>query len=217
MVNWKSSMYLPSMKNSLLFSIPAFIFGFAILFISVLRTASVKPDFSVTATSSYTESNIIPYTLVYPGKILPGSPLWFLKAARDQIWLIVTTNEGRKAELKLLFADKRLAMALSLIEKGDFENGYSTLSKAEKYLEQASIQEMKNREKGMNTSEFLITLSYASLKHQEILRSLVESSSNEVRPFLIKLEDYPKKTYEEAMHALNEKGKQVPKNPFDRE
>ena len=99
-------------KLSLVFAVLLFAVG--ILFTSVLRTAAVKYEFSespltslVDASSVLGEEEInIDYYLAYPGKVLPDSPFWPLKALRDRIWLWITTNSSRKAELKLLFADK---------------------------------------------------------------------------------------------------------------
>lgn len=209
------------MRRKLLIFISTFVFGFVILFISILRTASVKPDFRfnhndfVRENAENNKNLTINYTLVYPGSVLPNSPLWVFKALRDKFWFMITTDPGRKAELKLLFADKRLAMAKILFEKGEFEVGYTTLSKGEKYLEEASLDEENNRKKGIDTTDFLKTLTLASLKHRQVVRELSLNCPEEMMPFMVKVEDYSRNVYQTSMHALNEKGLKAPVNPFD--
>lgn len=196
------------------------IFAFGILFTSVLRTAAVKYEFSETAVvtepSVLGEETInIEYYLAYPGRVLPDSPLWPLKALRDRIWLWITTNPSRKAELKLLFADKRVSMSKILFEKEKPEIGYSTLTKAEKYLEEAVNQEKQNRAEGIDTGEFLQRLAKASLKHAQIIEEILEIAPEDAKPQIIKTEDYAKKAYEDARNSLQELGLLVPENPFD--
>ncbi|MBU0570346.1 hypothetical protein KKB40_06265 [Patescibacteria group bacterium] len=206
-------------KTAIVFS--ALFLAFGILFTSILRTASIKYEFNGQVThkdgaSVLGEKDInIDYFLAYPGKVLPDSPLWFVKALRDRTWLFLTTNSGRKAELKLLFADKRLGSAKILFEKGKAEVGFSTLTKAEKYLEEASFQEQENREGGADTSEFLRRLSYASLKHFEVTSEIIKMAPEDAKPGIIKAQKYAKNVYENTRDALYEKDIEPPENPFD--
>jgi len=198
------------------------VFAFGILFASVLRTAAVKYDFSPVAAIT-TQAQVlgedttvnIDYELVYAGKILPDSPVWLLKALRDKLWLLVTTNPSRRAELNLLFADKRVSMSKQLFEKGKFEEGYSTLTKAAKYLEEASNQEITNREAGIDTNEFLQRMALASLKHYQVMEELKEMAPEDAKPMIVSTQDYTKRAYEQARNALLEKRKTPPENPFD--
>ena len=208
-------------KLTLVFAVLLFAVG--ILFTSVLRTAAVKYEFAessqtvdVSASSVLGDEEVnIDYFLAYPGKVLPDSPIWPLKALRDRIWLWITTNSSRKAELKLLFADKRISMSKILFEKGKPEIGFSTLTKAEKYLEEAGSSEKKNRGKGVDTSEFLERLARASLKHAEVIDEILEIAPEDARPNIITTKDYSKKVFEESRNALLEKGMEPPENPFD--
>lgn len=198
-------------------------FAFGILFTSVFRTASVQYVFSQTSSSGpkeeqgevLGESVEIDYYFPYPGRILPDHPLWFLKALRDKVWLLITTNPSRKAELKLLFADKRVVSAKILFERGKPELGVSTLTKAEKYLEEASNLEKENRKEGLDTSEFLSTLAKASLKHRQTIDEILKLAPEEAKPIIIKAQDYSKETYNKTRDALYEKGLPVPENPYD--
>ena len=199
-----------------------FVLAFGILFTSILRTAAVKYDFSQPSkltqrtypTILGNKSFNIDYYLVYPGRILPDSPLWPIKAMRDRIWLKITTNESRRAELNLLFADKRLAMSKILFEKGNPEVGFSILTKAEKYLEEAVNLEEETRKKGLDTSEFLQKLALASLKHGQIIDEILAIAPEDAKPGIIKTENYAKESYEKARNALLQKGILPPENPF---
>lgn len=202
--------------------VPTIIFAFGVLFASIFRTAAVKYDFKQVSKLPSEgikvlgeETVEIDYFLAYPGKVLPDSPLWPIKAIRDRIWLWTTTNPSRKAELKLLFADKRLGSAKVLFEKSKPEIAYSTLTKAEKYLEEAGVAERQNRQKGIDTSEFLQSLAKASLKHAEVMEYFLTIAPEDAKPGIIQTEDYAKRVYNDTRNALFEKGLTPPENPFD--
>ena len=201
------------------------LFAFVVLFVSILRTASVIPRFSqpgperivtqiITPDNNELKDIEIHYRLVFPGTVLPDSPIWSLKAIRDKIWLTLTTSPTRKAELYLLFADKRLGSAKLLFEKGNYEEGYKTLLKAEKYLELASSQEQKNRADNFDTSEFLLRLANASLMHRLVIEQLNLQAPEEIQPNIIVVRNYPIRVYEKSFSALSSLGIKPPKNPF---
>jgi len=138
------------MLRKITVSSAVFIFALGILITSVLRTAAVRYETSGVKSPcvlSDTDYNI-DYGLAYPGKILPDSFLWPLKAVRDKLWLFITTDDLKKIDLKILFADKRIGGAVTLFEKGKNEIALSTLTKAEKYLEEASLAEEELRLEG---------------------------------------------------------------------
>lgn len=208
------------MIRKIILAIPAFIFAFAVLFISIFRTASVSYNFESLGIDSSQEQVLgdstiqIDYYLPFPGRVLPDSILWPLKAIRDRVWLWVTTSQSRKAELNLLFADKRLGAAQILIDKGDINQGVTTLTKAEKYLEEAGKKEEMVRKSGSDTSEFMFKLCNASLKHYQIIGEMIGKVPEEARPLLISTQDYSKRLFENERNGLLEIGKQPPQNPF---
>jgi hypothetical protein len=196
--------------------------AFGILFTSVLRTAAVKYEFSEADPAETQKEQVlgedtvmVDYYLAFPGKVLPDNPLWPVKALRDRVWLWITTNPSRKAELNLLFADKRVAASKLLFERDKPEIGYSTLTKAEKYLWQASVQERENRVEGIDTGEFLSRLAKASLKHALVMDEIMTVAPEDAKPGVIQTMDSAKKVYEEAKNGLLEKGLPTPENPFD--
>src|SRR3989344_1242208 len=180
--------------------------GFMILLISIFRTASVKYDFANTPfvkdESVLGSSDVnIDYLLPFPGKVLPDSSFWPLKALRDKLWMFITTNPTRKVELKILFADKRLVTSKILFEKAKAELAYSVLTKGEKYLEEAKKDEFTNRQKGVETSELLQQLALSSLKHLEVLDEILEVAPEDAKPKIIELKEYPWKVYEDVRDA----------------
>ncbi|MBN1169369.1 hypothetical protein JXA63_05795 [Candidatus Woesebacteria bacterium] len=201
-------------------AVPLFI-AFFVLLTSIFKSAAVVYDFSDEAAHFPTDGIVlgdndinIEYPLVYPGKILPDHFLWPVKAMRDRAWLFLTTNDSREAELLLLLADKRLASAKVLFDEGKADLGYTVLTKAEKYLEEASQKEMQNRKEGIDTSMCLERLARASLKHLQVIKEVSLNAPEDAQPQLKSLEKMPHEVYEDTLHALNEKGMQCPQNPF---
>lgn len=193
--------------------------AFTILFVSVLRTASVRYEVDDTAIDrSGTPSSQdveINYFLAYPGRVLPDNPFWPLKSLRDKFWLSITSNLMRKAELKLLFADKRLGSSQILFERGKLDDALSTLTKAEKYLEEASLDEEIMRKRGDDTTEFLFRLANASLRHYQVMQYLIEIVPCEIKPVIIGTQMYSKNSFERARNGLLDKAKSPPENPFE--
>lgn len=209
------------MYGRILIVVSILAFAFAILFTSVLRTASVKYVFSqeteIQEEGQEKEIAEIDYVFPYPGRISPDSPFWPTKALRDKLWLLLTSNLSRKAELNLLFADKRIVMSKTLFEKDKSEIAFSTLTKAEKYLEEAFVIEQENRQKGTDTSEFLTILSKASLKHRQTIDEILMIAPEDARPGIGKVQDYSKEIYNKARNALQGKGLPIVENPFESE
>ncbi len=199
------------------------ILAFIILSISILRSSAIRPNIDVYSATpkpglkvDTQEKKIeIMYVMPFPGRILPDSPFWPVKAVRDKVWLGITTNPMKKAELSLLFADKRLMSAYELFKINKPQLAYSTLTKAEKYLEEGSIIEKNERKGGLDTKSFLFTLATASLKHREIIEGMLNTIPDDIKPEVIKAEDYSRNVYKECRDALQSQGVSAPENPFD--
>jgi len=198
-----------------------FLLALTVLSVSILRCSSIKTYVFSAAPSPTPEAGsekkeiLIDYVLPYQGKIYPDSPLWFVKVIRDRLWYGVTTNSSRKAELLLLFADKRLLAAKVLFEKDKPSLAVTTLTKAEKYLERAVQMETKNRQAGIDNKEFLTRLANASLKHWQVIEEILIVAPEDAKPEVIKVEDYAKNAYKETRDGLQSQGIVPPKNPID--
>lgn len=206
------------MVRKLLVSLPLLFFAALILFISVLRAASLRYDYQGKMNADKTSLSVldsqVEYNLPNPGTVLPDSAVWPIKVIRDRLWVLVTTDENRKAELLLLFADKRLGSAKILFERNAPDLGIATLEKAQMYLWQAYEQERVIRVNGGDTTDFLDRLLRASLKHYELMERIYESAPDETRPAIIRMEKVSQKVYEDSRNALLEKGIRPYQNPF---
>ena len=200
-----------------LLGLTGFVLAFGILGISFLKSASIRYAYAASPSptpSTKTQSVSVEYFLPYPGKIMPDSPTWTLKAMRDNVWYKITINPLKRAEIALLLSDKRLQMSKSLFENKKPDIGFSTLTKGEKYLEIAFADVNEAGKRGMNTSEFITKLATASLKHREVLDQILEIAPEDAKPGIIKIGDYPKNIYKETSSILNSKGLSTPKSPF---
>ncbi len=142
----------------------------SILFVSVVTMLDPGSVFSLeTGVGAVAEvSPKIEYYLPYPG-LLPDSPVYVLKAARDKISLWFTFSMEKKAEKELLFADKRIGAAAVLLDGGKTGLGVSVATKAEKYYCQSVNRISAESKKGRDVKSLLSKLSTAGLKHQEML------------------------------------------------
>ena len=205
------------MGKNILVSVLLITLAFSVLFLSILRTAAVRYEFG-DSPNTPTGKNVnsqVDYFLAYPGKVLPDSFLWPLKVLRDKIWFTITTDQGKKTDLLLLFADKRLASAKILFERGKPEIAFATLEKSQQYLLEAGGKETKNYQDGLDTSGFSIRYAKASLKHFEVMEQILITAPDDAKPKIIELQNIPKKEFEHARNDLLEKGLVPPNNPFN--
>lgn len=200
------------MKSKIVSVTATIMIAFAILLASVLRSAAPRFAYSpmVLSESTQTGQKInIDYVLAYPGKIQPDNPLWYVKVLRDKIWLSLTFNTIKKAELNLLFADKRLNSSLSLFKNNKPDMGLTVLTKSGKYMEKA----VKLAE---DDKDFYNKLSLASLKHREIIENeILPLTPEDLKPEVIKVEDYSKNTYILLKDRMLKVGLVPPNNPFE--
>lgn len=139
--------------------------GFAILVVSILSaTTNPKAASQPSFFGPVVPEVKVEYYLPYPG-ILPDSPVYKIKAVRDQIRLWTTFDPTKKARLQLLYADKRINAARVLMEGGKSALAISTATKAEKYLESAVKASLYNK-------EMLTVLAKSIARHKEILKTL---------------------------------------------
>ena len=121
------------------------IFIFSFIFHPQIHAQESTPVPTAEATPSSSLTLTVNYELPYPG-LLPGSPFYFIKMIRDSINDLLISDPVRKSNFYLLQADKRLAAAIMLFEKGNEELGEETLSKSLNYLDK-SISKMEEAKK----------------------------------------------------------------------
>lgn len=202
------------LKNIAVFCASLF-FASAILIISIFRIAQIKYVFSQSPQKDDCKEASVNYALPYPGKITPDSLFWPAKALRDKVWLTVTINPAKKADIYLLLADKRLVNAKMLFDNAKADLGVSVLTKAEKYLEASQAEERIAHQSGMDTHEFLERYTMATLKHQEIINQILAAAPEDAKPLITQTQNYPKSLFNQARDGLFEAGLTVPPNPFN--
>ena len=121
-----------------------------------------------------TPENKVVYQLPYPG-ILPDHPLYFLKVTRDRVQAFLTRDNLKKAQLYLLYSDKRLAMAEALEKKGKVSLALSTLSKGEKYFLKIPPLLRQAAEQGTSPSTELVDrIKTSNQKHKEDIGAMFQ-------------------------------------------
>lgn len=209
------------MLKNLLVACTAFSLGSFILLFTIFRVAAItttvygKDRPSIPALTPNPNDINIDYELPYTGKVDGSSPLWPVEAMRDKVFLTVVTNPLRKAELNLLLADKRLADAQKLFLENDPDNALSFLTKGEKYLERAGVEEREAKKKGMDTNEFLKKYALSSLKHIEVMEDILTYAPEEIKPHIVKTKNYPLAVYNQARDCMMEASLVPPTNPFN--
>ena len=200
------------MKNKIVSVGATISIAFAILLASVLRSATPKFAYSpmvLSENSEITEKIFIDYVLAYPGKILPDNPIWYVKVLRDKTWLGLTFNSSKKSELNLLFADKRLNASLTLFKNNKPDMGLTVLTKSGKYMEKAAKLAGDNK-------DLYNKLALASLKHREVIENeILPITPEDLKPEVIKVEDYSKNTYLQIKDKMLIIGLVPPVNPFE--
>jgi hypothetical protein len=201
------------MKSKIAGATATIIIALLILSVSILKSASIKHAYSPMVLSEKVDSKAvhgsIDYLLSYPGKIHPDNPLWYIKVIRDKVWHILTFNQDKKAELNLLFADKRLNSARELFNKNKPDLGFSTLTKSSKYLEKAIP-------KDTDDAVYLNKLATAALKHREVIEDeILPITPEDLRPNVIIISNYSKETYKKVRDLMLSKGLVPPEDVFD--
>jgi hypothetical protein len=174
-----------------------------ILFIVLLLFfLSFKPSFAefgdmVIPTDSISPTPIpsptmVDYPLPYPG-VLPGSPMYFLKEARDSIFETMTIDSLKKSNRYLSQADKRLATAIVIFERGDIEGAELLISKSLISLNKSLDKAIETKKSGDNIYDILPKIKMSSLKQQQEIKILIEKTTGENRQ---KLENDYKKAVE---------------------
>ncbi len=119
------------------------------------------------------QARAIEYPLPNPG-ILPDSPVYFLKVARDQTILWFIKDPLQKAFYLLFLSDKRLAA------------GGISVVKAEDYFKQAVDQGVIAKKSGKDTTDLFSKFVVSSAKHEEIINSLLTKTSGKESEQLLK-------------------------------
>lgn len=163
-----------------------------ILGVSMVRareeTVSVSEPGVGMGVSEMTGEGEVMYELPYPG-LLPGHYLYPLKMMRDRVVEWLTFDRDKKVELMILYADKRMAAAKVLLERGEEDLGVETGLKAMMYQERAISMIEGNKAEGENVGVWANRLERGTAKYRETWRGLVEKVSEKTRPRMDEYKD----------------------------
>lgn len=167
-----------------------------ILLIVFLVTLPFAAYFAINASSDTlikTPQEKVIYNLPYPG-LLPDSPLYIIKAVRDKITELLTRDNLKKAQLYLLYSDKRVAMSLALAQKGKSQLAIDTFSKGEKYFLMIPDLLIAAKKQGAQApSSFVETLKQSNAKHKELIDELIKILPQGLNGSLTQLSDLNQK------------------------
>jgi hypothetical protein len=120
----------------------------------------------------------VQYELPYPG-MLPNNPLYFLKQARDWILDKLIADPVKKTEFYILQGDKRLAMGIQLNANGNGVLGEQTVSKGEKYMNNAVQTLLALKAQGKDIPAYITDrLTQALAKHAEVLTAEIATTTD---------------------------------------
>lgn len=129
------------------------------------------------------------YMLPFPG-LLPDHPLYFLKNFRDLLLDKLIVDPIRKSEFYLLQSDKKLAMMIAFIEKGNIPRAEEVLEKSGKHMEQSigGLMTLKSQGKAVS-GDIVDRITRALVKHEEVLTEFIQKAQgNEKENFSAALE-----------------------------
>ncbi len=152
-------------------------FGRYILLISFTILVPFATYFVLGASDTLTKTpqEKVIYNLPYPG-LLPDNPLYFTKIVRDRITDFLTRDNLKKAELYLLYSDKRVSMSLVLATKGKNQLSIDTFIKGEKYFLKIPELLRSAKKQGVQApSSFKETLKLSNAKHKELIEELIKT------------------------------------------
>lgn len=149
-----------------------FVLIFTLFFLSgSLSRQRVYAEENQMEVKSSTPEAKIEYDLAYPG-ILSDNPLYKLKVLRDKISIFLLNDPYKRSDFYLLQADKGILATAMLVDKNKIDLSGKTALKAENNMTLLTFELHRFSQKP--NVEFFNKLKTASLKHQEILNSLIK-------------------------------------------
>jgi hypothetical protein len=115
----------------------------------------------------------VEYNLPYPG-VLPDSPLYVLKVARDNVVSFFIRDPKQKAFYLLFLSDKRLAAGEILVKNNKTDLGITTVKISQEYYTKAV--DLAVKVKDLSLTEKLIV---AGVKHNDVMVDLASPKLSE--------------------------------------
>lgn len=114
------------------------------------------------------------YVLPFPG-LLPDHPLYVLKNFRDFLLDKLIVDPIRRSEFYLLQADKKLAMTLLFVDKGNSSRATDMVAKSGNHMEQSIGGLVTLKSQGKEVPGYVVDrITNALVKHEEVLTELLQ-------------------------------------------
>lgn len=166
----------------------------SVLLASAHFSKALAKDILQTPTSTTSAAQTIQYDLAFPG-ILPDNFLYKVKVFRDKIQLVMTTDSTKRIELLLKNADKGILATAMLVDKKEYNIAKETALKAENNMTLLT-PEISRLEEPIDQS-LINKLKTASLKHQEVLTSLLVRVPQDTQIVFSQVIDFSKRNLEQ--------------------
>ena len=141
----------------------------AIFFLAVLSLFVGFSAFAAETTTTAEDLNVASPT------VLPTSPFYFLKELGRNVQMFLTFAPIDKAELKLKFANEKLAEAEKVSETGDTTQTTSALDNYQKEVEEVSQYVGNLTKDNPNSEKLLEKITENNFNHQQVLDKIAEN------------------------------------------
>ena len=138
-----------------------------------------------------------------PG-ILPGNPFYFLKSTSESIGTFFSFGKVAKVERYVSLANKRLAEAEALAEKGDEKRAEEATERYQERISKALERAKEARVEGVDVDEVMSRVAEATLKHQEVLGRVYEKVPEQAKEAIQNAMERSAQGYDEALKAISE-------------
>lgn len=134
-----------------------------------------------TAKEVTVEAKKVDYVLPYPG-LLPDHPFYSAKKVRDKILIFFSRDYIKKAELYLLFSDKKIYMSIELAKRDSWKLSSETATASQSDFSQAIMLVQNAKKQGLDApAGFIQKLKMSNEKHREVLEILVKTAPDAER------------------------------------
>jgi hypothetical protein len=156
--------------------------SFILIFLAVLVVFSEKSN--IVRAQVDIRGDSVEYTLPFAG-ILPDSPLYYVKTIRDNFWLFFTRDNMKKAEVLLLFSDRKTSAAQLLSKNGKWEKSAEIMLEAESHFKKMTEMVLLSKNQGVSPEDsFVLTLKQSNKKHREVIEELLGNTPQGTRKVL---------------------------------
>jgi len=134
-----------------------------------------------------------------PG-ILPDNPLYGLKIVAEAIGTFFTFGQEKKAERMLQLAEKRLAEAEAVAEKGNIKAVERAIKGYQKAIENAQ----RHAENAARKGEVLEMIAEKTAKHLSVLDRIKDKAPEQAKEAITKAKEVSINVQKKALRALSE-------------